>query len=300
MLTNQMRLDAIGHVTGITGDGQRCLDFYAGVLGLPFVGRSRDFEAPDSHLLSLAPEPGRPEGVLSFIEAPGLGRGRAGNGMAHTLVWRLPASAAIRYWAGRLAEAGIETEPLSGERSGPGVRFSDPEGLTHELIAGGSGHDAPLATPASAIPPGHAIRGLLGVRAYGRESVPSADILAGRLGFKVTGRDEFEVLGVDRTTAFAFDQPAGSPGTLGVGTIHHVAWAGEGSLSAWRQRVIGMGCRVTPVIDRGHCRSIYFQEPSGVLFEIAARERGRARDGEADLDRRLSPKVDPRIRTALV
>jgi glyoxalase family protein len=300
MLTNQMRLDALDHVTGITADGQRCLDFYAGVLGLEFVGRARDFEAPDSHLLSIAPEAGRPEGVLNFIEAPGLARGRAGSGMAHALVWTLPAPAAVRYWAGRLAEAGIETEPLHGERPEPGVRFSDPEGLTHELIAIGSVADAEPGAASPAVPPEHAIRGLVGVRAYGRESVPSADILAGRLGFKVTGRDAYDVPGTDRTTAFTFDEPPARLGLLGAGTIHHVAWAGEGSLSAWRQRVIGMGCQATPVIDRGHCRSIYFREPSGVLFEIAARDPGRARDSGADLDRRLSPKVDPRIRASLV
>jgi len=301
MLTNQMRLDAIDHVTGITADGQRCLDFYAGVLGLPFVGRGPDFEAPDSHLLSLAPEPGRPQGVLSFIEAPGLGRGRAGNGMAHTLAWRLPRPAAVRYWAGRLAEAGIESQPLGADRVGLGIRFSDPEGLTLELIANERGPDAPLATPSSTVPAEHAIRGLLGVRAFGRESVPSADILAGRLGFEVTGRDAYEVHGAGRTTSFSFDEPPAARPVLGAGTVHHVAWAGEGSLNAWRQRVIGMGCRATPVIDRGHCRSIYFREPSGVLFEIAAPAEGREeRSHEADLRRSLSPTVDPRVRAALV
>ena len=144
-------------------------------------------------------------------------------------------------------------------------------------------------------------RGLLGVRAYGRDSVPSADILAGRLGFEVTGPDAYEVQGAGRVTSFSFDEPPATRPVLGAGTVHHVAWAGEGSLSAWRQRVIGMGCRATPVIDRGHCRSIYFREPSGVLFEIAARDEGRAEvSREAELSRSLSPKVDPRVRAALV
>jgi glyoxalase family protein len=301
MLTNQMRLDAIDHVTGITGDGQRCLDFYAGVLGLPFAGRSIDFEAPDSYLLSLAPEPGRPHGVLSFIEAPGHGRGRAGNGMVHTLSWSLPTAASVRYWAGRLAEAGIDVLPLGADRGGAGLRFTDPEGLAHELLTSGEVPDSTPTTPSSTVPAEHAIRGLAGVRAYGRESLPSADILAGRLGFKVTGRDAYEVPGTDRAAVFAFDEPPTARPSLGAGTIHHVAWASEGSLSAWRQRVIGMGCRATPVIDRGQCRSIYFREPSGVLFEITAREPGQGRNGhETDADRRLSPKVDPRLRSALV
>jgi glyoxalase family protein len=38
---------------------------------------------------------------------------------------------------------------------------------------------------------------------------------------------------------------------------------------AWRDRVIAAGGRPTPVIDRFYFRSIYFREPSGVLFEIA-------------------------------
>ena len=37
----------------------------------------------------------------------------------------------------------------------------------------------------------------------------------------------------------------------------------------WRERAIAGGARPTPVIDRFWFRSIYFREPSGVLFEIA-------------------------------
>jgi glyoxalase family protein len=38
---------------------------------------------------------------------------------------------------------------------------------------------------------------------------------------------------------------------------------------AWRDRVTAAGARPTPVIDRFYFRSIYFREPSGVLFEVA-------------------------------
>jgi glyoxalase family protein len=37
----------------------------------------------------------------------------------------------------------------------------------------------------------------------------------------------------------------------------------------WRERVLAHDGRPTPVIDRFYFRSIYFREPSGVLFEIA-------------------------------
>ncbi len=297
-----MRLDGIHHITGITGDGQRCLDFFAGIMGLAFIGRDRDFEAPDSHLIRLGQEPGRPGGVLSFIEAPGIRHGRAGNGMLHTLTWTVRSPAALSYWADRLADAGIEARPVEANGHGPRLAFSDPEGIGHELVADASGGGAGLSLGSATIPPEHVVLGLTGARAYGRESVPSADILAGRLGFAVTGPQSYAVESEQGSSAFAFDAPPAERGLVGAGTLHHIAWACEDGLPAWRQRVIGMGCRATPVIDRGHCRSIYFREPSGVLFEIAMRghdfiESGPTSEVEG---RRLSPQVDPRIRAAFV
>jgi glyoxalase family protein len=296
-----MRLDGIHHITGITGDGQRCLDFYAGILGLAFVGRAPDFEAPASHLIRLGHEPGRPEGVLSFIEAPGVGRGRAGNGMIHTLSWTVRHPAAFSYWADRLEAAGIGVKPVDVSGHAPRLRFTDPEGIQHELVVDVSGDGTGLALGSSTIPPEHAIVRLAGALAYGRQSVPSADILAGRLGFKVTGRDRYLVEAERGSGAFAFDPPPPGIGRGGAGTIHHIAWACDGGLPAWRQRVIGMGCRATPVIDRGHCRSIYFREPSGVLFEIATRDQGIAEPARTrPAEERISPQVDPRIRAAYV
>jgi glyoxalase family protein len=294
-----MRLNGIDHITGITGDGQRCLDFYAGILGLAFLGREQDFEAPESHVIRLGDEPDRPEGILTFIEVPGIGRGQAGNGMVHLLRWSVRFPAALGYWSDRLADAGIEVHRLE-DQHGLRLRFADPEGLTHELAVERMAEGAGLALGSSAIPHQHEIVRLAGVRAYGRESVSSADILAGRLGFRVTDADSYAVGDGRRSAGFAFDTPPSGRGRIGAGTIHHAAWATDGSLAAWRQRVIGMGCVATPVIDRGHCRSIYFREPSGVLFEIATSNETSVHraTGNGSRQRRLSPKVDPRVRAA--
>ena len=52
--------------------------------------------------------------------------------------------------------------------------------------------------------------------------------------------------------------------------MHHVAWSSKPEEhEAWRARVIEGGGEPTPVIDRFYFKSIYFREPSGVLFEIA-------------------------------
>jgi len=56
----------------------------------------------------------------------------------------------------------------------------------------------------------------------------------------------------------------------GAGTVHHVAWASTPEeLLDWREKAVSGGAQPTPEIDRFYFRSIYFREPSGVLFEIA-------------------------------
>ena len=70
---------------------------------------------------------------------------------------------------------------------------------------------------------------------------------------------------------YAYDAPpAAERGIPGAGTVHHVAWAShDEDHEAWQRRVTEAGVRATPVIDRFWFRSVYFREPSGVLFELA-------------------------------
>src|SRR5207244_4832732 len=79
-------------------------------------------------------------------------------------------------------------------------------------------------------------------------------------------------------------------GRGGAGTVHHVAWASPTEEhEAWRARVLEAGASPTPVIDRFYFRSIYFREPSGVLFEIATIGPGFTVDEPAEhLGERLS------------
>jgi glyoxalase family protein len=215
--------------------------------------------------------------------------------MVHTILWAVRDLSALSYWSTRLLAAGVRIAE-HGSESRPRLVFTDPEGIRHELAVDPAAAAQGLVRGSAAIPPRAAISGLRGVRAYGRENVASADILAGRLGFEVTDPGTFRVGG----SVFGLDEPPALRARLGAGTIHHVAWSCDGPLSAWRQRVIGMGCKATRVIDRGHCRSIYFREPSGVQFEIATDAPGDVDAGGARAERVLSPAIDPRVRTAAV
>jgi glyoxalase family protein len=167
--------------------------------------------------------------------------------------------------------------------------FSDPEGLSHALVVDSSG-EAPLRATAPDVPFEHALLGFAGVRAFASDPARSAALLGDTLGFAADGEDAWRVAGEERSSTFAYDSPPAERGIPGAGTIHHVAFATRmEEQEDWRLRVAQAGARPTPVIDRFYFRSVYFREPSGVLFELATMGPGFAVDEDASsLGERLS------------
>ena len=91
-----------------------------------------------------------------------------------------------------------------------------------------------------------------------------------RSGSSRVSEDTWESRGPTRGGLYSYDEPPGERGIGGAGTVHHVAWATQmEEQDAWHARVAAAGMRPSPVIDRFWFRSIYFREPSGVLFELA-------------------------------
>jgi glyoxalase family protein len=266
-----MKLEGIHHITAITGNAQANADFYARVMGLRMVKKTVNQDDPSVYHLFYADEHGSPGADLTFFEYPGAAPGRAGAGMVHLIVSRVASAESLDFWATRLADAGIETE-----RDGDRLRFADPEGLGHELVVDSSGDD-PLIADHPEVPAEHGLRGFDAVRAYTADPAASEGLLA-ELGFERDG-DGWEIRGANRGGRFFYDSPPDASGMPGAGTVHHVAWASlTPEHEAWRERVIAGGARPTPVIDRFWFESIYFREPSGVLFEIATLDPGFTAD----------------------
>jgi glyoxalase family protein len=257
-----MKLEGIHHITAITGEAQRNVDFYAGTLGLRMVKKTVNQDAPSVYHLFYADEHGSPGSDITFFEFPGAARGRAGAGMVHRIVWRVGSAEALDFWEQRLATAGVETS-----REGEGLRFADPEGLEHELVVAEI-PDQPLIADHPEVPGELALQGFHAARAYAADPGRS-DALLESLEFEPAG-DGWEARGDSRGGLWTYDEPPAEPGIEGAGTVHHIAWASEmDDHTAWRERALAGGAHPTPVIDRFWFRSIYFREPSGVLFEIA-------------------------------
>ena len=257
-----MKLEGVHHVTAITATAQENVDFYAGTLGLRMVKKTVNQDDPTVYHLFYADEQGDAGSDITFFEYPGAPRGRAGDGMVHTVGWRLASPEALGFWEKRLNDAGVETERGEGT-----LRFADPEGLGHELRVS-SVPDQPLIADHPAVPKELALQGFDGVRAYSSRPEASEGLLE-TLEFERSD-DGWEARGEARGGLYAYDEPPPHRGIPGAGTVHHVAWASSiEEHEAWRERAIAGGAQPTPVIDRFYFRSIYFREPSGVLFEIA-------------------------------
>jgi glyoxalase family protein len=258
-----MKLEGIHHITAITDDAQRNVDFYAGVLGLRLVKKTVNQDNPTVYHLFFADESGDAGSDLTFFEYPGVPKGRAGAGMVHRVVWRVASEDSLSFWAGRLAAKGIESE-----RDGGGLLFSDPEGLDHELLVVDVS-DAPLIADHPEIPAELALQGFHAVRAYADVPDASAGLLEALEFERVDGA--WEARGEKRGGRYLYDEPPAERGLQGAGgSVHHVAWASSlEEHMQWRAKAISAGAQPTPEIDRFYFKSIYFREPSGVLFEIA-------------------------------
>ncbi|MCP9487825.1 MAG: VOC family protein, partial [Gaiellaceae bacterium MAG52_C11] len=279
-----MRLEGIHHITLITGDAPRNVDFYTRVLGLRLVKKTVNQDDPTVYHLFYADERGSAGSDITFFEYPGARRGRAGAGMVHTIVWRVASEEALDFWERRL-----EGEAGTIERSEGCLRFEDPEGVGLELAVVET-EDEPLVAEHPEIPRELALQGFDGVRAYAADPERSRRLFEETLGFEPHGERRWEVRGERRAGWFSFDPPPGERGIGGAGTVHHVAFSSPlEEHEPWQRRVAEAGMQPTPVIDRFYFRSVYFREPSGVLFELATLGPGFAADEDpAHLGERLS------------
>jgi glyoxalase family protein len=286
-----VKLHGIHHITCITGDAPGNVEFYVGTLGLRLVKKSVNQDDPTVYHLFYADDKGSAGSDITFFEYPGARRGRAGNGMIHRITWRVASAEALDFWEQRLRDRGVETE-----RDGDSLRFEDPEGLGLELKVVETG-DEPLTAEHPEIPAELALQGFDSVRAYTDDPDRSRGLLEETLEFEPRGEDEWEARGGDRGGFYAYDAAPEEPGIPGAGTVHHVAWSSPmDEHEAWRERVAQAGMRPTPVIDRFYFRSIYFREPSGVLFELATLGPGFTADEPLEtLGERLAlpPNYEP-------
>ena len=268
----------VHHVTAIANDVQRTVDFYVGTLGLRFIKKTVNFDVPDTYHIYFGDQVGTPGTAMTFFGWPHLPWGPAGAGQVTTVAFAVPASS-LAFWERRLGEFGVEA---SRERRFDTelVALKDPDGILIELV--GQASDTRWTPwPDSPVGEGEQIRGFHSVGLTVREEGPTAEFLAGVMGFKEIAREPGMVRyatgeGGPDSILDLMVEPEAATGEETTGTVHHVAWRAldDPHQLDWRHTLLEAGRQVTPVIERRYFRSIYFREPGGVLFEIATDRPG--------------------------
>src|SRR3954447_2430934 len=155
----EMQLEGIHHVTAITGEAQPNVDFYAGVLGLRMVKRTVNQDNPTVYHLFYADEKGDPGSDITFFEYPGIGPGRAGDGMVHRILWRGGGAGALARWAPRpRRRAGGAAGGGGGQGGGAGARLRSPApGGREPELRRPDAPDEPMTAEHPEIPAEHAL-----------------------------------------------------------------------------------------------------------------------------------------------
>jgi glyoxalase family protein len=293
-------IDGIHHITLITGDAPRNVDFYARVLGLRLTKKTVNQDDPSVYHLFYADEQGSPGADITFFEYPGAQPGRVGAGMISRIVHRVSSDAALDFWSERLGSEGVEVVREPGR-----LLFADPEGMSHELAVNQT-EDEPLTARSNEVPAEFALQGFEGVHALVADPARSETLLRDTLGFSELTDHDWQARGEHRGGRIVFQQ-SDEHGVPGAGTVHHIAWSVyRAEQEQWRERVIDAGLHPTPIIDRFYFESVYFREPGGILYELATSDgAGFAADESPDalgeklaLPPRLEPlraEIEPRL-----
>jgi glyoxalase family protein len=268
----------IHHVTAIVGDPQTNADFYVGTLGLRMVKRTVNHDDTGTYHFYFGDAEGTPGTNITFFPWGDAGRqGEFGAGQTRTTAYLIP-SDSVDYWADRLESEGLEYEH-EGRFDEAVLRFSDPHGIELELVAADAPSDAvPWAD--SPVPDQHQLRGFHAVTLAVADIEPTAEILTDVLGFEheaeEDGRHRYRSATGGPGSVVDLVETDRDRGRMGVGTVHHVAFAvaDVDEHEQFREAYAAAGLQPSQVIDRKYFKSTYTREPGGILFEMATPEPG--------------------------
>ncbi|MEZ4662604.1 MAG: ring-cleaving dioxygenase [Caldilineaceae bacterium] len=270
------------HITAFASDPQRNIDFYSQVLGQRLVKRTVNFDDPGTYHFYYGDQIGSPGAILTFFPWPGAPRGRLGNGEVGAAAYRI-APAAVGYWQQRLQQHGVTTFETQSRFGETVLVLQDVDGMVVELVATESA-GPPQYWADGPIPPEHALAGFHGITNWVSDAAQSAALLTDVMGYRLVGEEgarlRFQANGALGHFVDLMVRPNQPRGRMGAGSIHHVAFRtpDDAAQIAWQSELAARGYGVSEVRDRQYFHSIYFHEPSGILYEIATDAPGFATD----------------------
>ena len=289
-----MELTGIHHLTAITAQAMHNRRFYTQVLGMRLVKKTVNQDDTSAYHLFYGDGQASLGSDITFFDWPAAPERRGTRSIVRTGL-RVCGRGTLGWWRDHLRVAGVPVaEPA--ERDGRAcLAFEDPEGQRLLLLDdGGAGEAHPWER--SPVPPERQVRGLGPITLSVPQLEPTERLLMQALGMrKLRDYADPDALG---TTVHVFAmgaggaaaelhvmvEPGGAVPTQGAGGAHHVAFRTQDPehLRAWADRLSGFGIPTSGEVERYYFRSLYFREPSGILFEIATDGPGFAVDEPMD------------------
>lgn len=261
----------IHHITSIVGHPKENAAFYNNILGLRLIKKTVNFDDPQTYHLYFGNEQAEPGTIITFFPWANGNRGKIGSGQVGITSYAVPGGS-LPFWEKRLSEKGIDF--VKATRFDEVVlQFEDTHGLKLELVEREGG---PLNTWSNdGITEKYAIKGFAGAVLFSGNPKATIQTLTDTMGLTHFSEENSVVrLKSEGELGNTVDIPleAESPGEMGVGTVHHIAWRAEDEADHkdWLLHVKKSGFQATDVKDRNYFKALYFREYGGILFEIAS------------------------------
>lgn len=134
-----MTIQGIHHITLVSSNAQRTIDFYTQVLGLRLVKKTINFDDPGSYHLYFGNETGQPGSAITFFEWPSAPKGYPGIGGTHHLALQVPDYDGLLKWKRRLQDSGLKVDGPLDRHYFKSIYFNDPDGVILEIATIGPG-----------------------------------------------------------------------------------------------------------------------------------------------------------------
>ncbi|WP_414837941.1 VOC family protein [Candidatus Nanosalina sp. VS9-1] len=269
------KVKGLHHITIICGEPGKNADFYIDVLGMRMVKKTVNHDAPELYHLFYGDAEGTPGSSVTFFPMMADNQGQPGTGQVTELGLRIPENS-LSYWKNRLHENDV-TYGVENLRGLETLTFEDPDGLDLRLIPGNDGDFTPWSE--STVPEDKQIRGMKQVKIEASQHDLSRQLLE-LMDLEKVGDSFFRASDGSGVHLVESNQR----GKMGRGSVHHIAFKVEDEemQEAWREELQNMGMMPSPVTDRRYFKSLYFREPSGVLYEFATMGPGYTADEELE------------------
>jgi glyoxalase family protein len=303
-----LELKGIHHLTAITAQASKNLDFYTRVLGMRLIKKTVNQDDVSAYHLFYGDGIASPGADLTFFDWP-VAPAKRGNHEVGRTGLRVRSEENLKWWKEHLSENDIASGNIKERAGHLSLDFEDFEGQRFRLVAdpdAGEGH--PWAQ--SPIPAEHQILGLgpitLSVPSLERTALVLTQVMNMREVRTYPAREkngEIHVFEMGEGGAAAELHVEVNPdlpqARQGAGGVHHVAFRtpNKEEFDQWVRRATAAGLRTSGEVERYYFTSLYFREPNGVLFEIATDGPGFAVDEPLEtLGERLAlpPFLEPR------